>query len=326
MRRTLTMAGLGFLLSSGAFAQEIPAIQPMPPLRPIAPMQPMQAAPMNTVTITGTRDPSQVPRMMPTPVPLLSPEKPITHKEREGLRQSGKWRAQSPTPSLGTDGVVYFQYGQGEPVIVCAPLRVCDIALEPGERVTAPPFLADHRWTAEPGPSGPQNKQTTHIIVKPSDVGLTTNMIVQTDRRTYSFQLTSRAKDYMPMVAFDYPASKTQQSWATYLNQPPTTPPSAYQISGDDAPFRPVQVYAVSTPVGQKTCIEMPADIGSLNLPALLAIIEEGSWLSDPTRQMVNYRFANHRYVVDGLLTHFELVDGVGSNQQIVNINAQGIR
>jgi type IV secretion system protein TrbG len=337
MRRTLLMAGLGFLLSSGAFAQEIPAIQQTPPLRPIPPMGPGQ-----TITLNGTSggvNAGQVPRAMTPKVPVLSPENPITRKEREGLRAAGQWRTRSAIPSLGGGGIVYFQYGQGEPVIVCAPLRVCDIALEPGETVTSPPYLADHRWTAEPGTSGSGNAKVTHVIVKPSDVGLTTNMIVQTDRRTYSFQLTSRAKEYMPLVAFDYPADKTKAAWADYTaqmqqqatplspcDQPPTTPPSNYRISGDDAPFRPVQVYAVSTPVGQKTCVEMPADIGSHNLPALLAVIEEGSWFSDPTRQMVNMRFVNHRFVVDGLLTHFELVDGVGSSQRVVNVKSVGGR
>lgn len=338
MRSLLLVAGLGLLLSSGALAQDIPPLQPsysggsafpafpLPPVRDGDP----RSLPPDQIPVL------QVPRQPPPRVPVLSPEKPITRKEREGIRQAGRWRRQSATPSLGADGVVYFEYGQGEPVIVCAPLHVCDIALEAGETVTSPPFLADHRWTAEPGRSGVNGGQTTHIIVKPSDVGLTTNMIVQTDRRTYSLQLTSREREYMPLVAFDYPADKTRKSWAEYVagqpqapvspcDQPPTTPPASYRISGE-APFRPVQVFAVSTPVGQKTCVELPADIGSHNLPALLAVVEEGSWFSDPTRQMVNMRFVNHRFVVDGLLTHFELVDGVGSGQRIVTVKATGGR
>jgi type IV secretion system protein VirB9 len=328
MRRDLVMAAmLGGFLPSAALAQEVPAIQP------VAPMP--SAAPAGAGSDNSPPEAGQVPRHLPSDVPVLSPERPITRKESEGINAAKRWRARSATPSLGADGVVYFQYGQGEPVIVCAPLHVCDIALQAGEAVTSPPFLADHRWTVEPGASGAGDAKVTHIVVKPSDVGLTTNMIVQTDRRNYSLKLTSRTREYMPLVAFNYPADTTRDAWVNYsaemrqaaapvspCDQPPTSPPSSYRISGDQAPFRPVQVYAVSTPVGQKTCVELPADIGSHNLPALLAVVDEGSWLSDPTRQLVNMRFSNHRFVVDGLLTHFQLVEGVGRDQRVVTVQS----
>ena len=85
-------------------------------------------------------------------------------------------------------------------------------------------------------------------------------------------------------------------------------------------PWKPVQVYAVGTPVGQKLCVQLPADIGSRMLPALLALGPSEGWFSGPSKQPVNARFLNNRYVVDSLLDAFVLVDGVGSAQQKVTV------
>jgi P-type conjugative transfer protein TrbG len=299
-----TLSVVLFLLPPAAgSAQEIPAIQPAAAL--------------------------------PPEIPMLGPDKPLTARQRAAVTAASTWRKRAAPPAVGEDGWVRFPFGQGEPSIVCAPLHVCDLALEPGEIVNPPIFLADKRWTAEPGVSGEGDRRTTHVILKPADVGLTSNMVIHTNRRSYSIQLVSRAKDYMPLVAFDYPADTTA-SWrdyaarmeertssgapATPCDQMPTIPPDAFTTTGDAVPWKPVQVYAVATPTGQKTCVQLPADIGSRDLPALLALGDDGGWFSDPSLRMVSARFMNDRFVVDGLLDRFVLVDGVGSAQRRVMV------
>lgn len=333
MIRSLTLATAMVALMTGAVAaQEIPAIQPGADFGQ-APTDLTGGMPMDQA---APGDANTVPREMPPEVPVLSPQKPLTKKQRVGVRMASKWVQKAATPNMGEDGRVRFLYGQGEPTIVCAPLMTCDLALEPGEIVQPPIFVGDKRFSVEPGRSGSGASLTTHAIIKPSDAGLMTNLVIHTNRRTYSIKLVSRTKDYMPLVAFDYPADRMEKSWAAYASdmaeaqpearpagpcdQPPSVPPSAFSIEGDDVPWKPVQVYAVGTPVGQKLCVQLPADIGSRMLPALLALGPSEGWFSGPSKQPVNARFLNNRYVVDSLLDAFVLVDGVGSAQQKVTV------
>ncbi|MGF7213160.1 type IV secretion system protein VirB9 [Skermanella aerolata] len=320
----LTLAAL-----QPAPAQEIPAIQPGAIDQAPATL-PGNLPPAAMPGDAGTPG-AEVPRHMPPQAPVLSPQKPLTGKQRAGVRMASTWISKTATPTLGEDGTVRFLFGLGEPSIVCAPLMVCDLALEPGEIVQPPLFLADHRWSAEPGVSGSGDSRTTHILLKPSDAGLTTNLVIHTNRRSYSIRLVSRTRDYMPLVAFDYPADTLARSWQQYAtamergtpaehpssvcDQPPSIPPGAFAIEGDGVGWKPVQVYGVATPVGQKTCVQFPADIGDRSLPALLALGPGTGWLSGPSMEPVNARFTGGRFIVDGLLDRFALVDGVGSSQ-----------
>jgi type IV secretion system protein VirB9 len=47
-----------------------------------------------------------------------------------------------------------------------------------------------------------------HIVVKPSQPGISTNLLIHTDRRTYTLDFTSSEKaEYLRGVAFSYPTS-----------------------------------------------------------------------------------------------------------------------
>jgi type IV secretion system protein TrbG len=318
-----------------ALAQEIPAIQPGGGINQAPATMPGDLPPTGMPGDAGNPG-AEVPRRMPPKAPVLSPQKPLTGKQRTGVGMASTWISKTATPTLGEDGTVRFLFGQGEPSIVCAPLRVCDLALEPGEIVQPPLFLADKRWSAEPGVSGSGDGRTTHVLLKPSDAGLITNLVIHTNRRSYSIKLVSRSKDYMPLVAFDYPADRMTRSWDRYAadmareapaahsasvcDQPPSIPPGAFAIEGDGVGWKPVQVYGIATPVGQKTCVQFPADIGDQSLPALLALGPGKGWLSGPSMEPVNARFMGGRFIVDGLLDRFALVDDVGGTQRKVTV------
>jgi type IV secretion system protein TrbG len=112
-----------------------------------------------------------------------------------------------PTP--GADGRVVYAYGAGMPVVVCAPLRVCAIELEPGEHVQSQPQIGDaRRWEVTPVASGSGLDQTALLIVKPIEAGLDTDLVVPTDRRTYVLRLVSDPLRYISRVAFRYPADR----------------------------------------------------------------------------------------------------------------------
>ena len=95
-------------------------------------------------------------------------------------------------PFLGEDGSVQFEYGATFPSIVCAPLYACDLALQPGE-VIRQILLGDaSRWKVSPGTSGNGDNVVAHLVIKPSDVGLSTNLVIYTDRRSYNIRLVSK--------------------------------------------------------------------------------------------------------------------------------------
>jgi type IV secretory pathway VirB9-like protein len=167
-------------------------------------------------------------------------------------------------------------------------------------------------------------------------------MVIETNRRTISVALTSRREDYMPLVSLDIPEETDSQGWTTASNlfpandqagsqtprggpaspcdQPPVIPPDQFRITGDSVTWRPVQAYVVATPVGMKTCIEFPSSIGSEDLPALLALADDGGWFSKPTKKMINVRYVHRRFIADELLNRSILVDGVGGDQRSVVI------
>nr|WP_294512762.1 TrbG/VirB9 family P-type conjugative transfer protein [uncultured Rhodopila sp.] len=277
-----------------------------------------------------------VPRTMPPPIDPVAANKPLSAKERAGLNAAHRWIARPLTPHLDEDGVVHFA-GRGQVIIVTAVNHVTDIALAPGEIISPPLHIGDaDDWRFHPATSGSGRKTIEHVLVKPGNAGLSTNMVLETNKRTISVALTSRREDYMPLVALDIPEDPNKEfaATATLLNagnaataaaaspcdQQPVIPPDQFRISGDTVTWRPVQAYVVSTPVGLKTCIDFPSSIGSEDLPALLTLADDGGWFSAPTKKIVNVRYVHRRFIADERLDRFILVDGVGGDQKSITI------
>ena len=81
--------------------------------------------------------------------------------------------------------------------ILCRPMRVTDVILEPGEVVTSV-FPGDTaRWTFVPGRSGSGENERLHVMIKPLMADISTNLVVTTDRRTYNVDLVSVPKKFM---------------------------------------------------------------------------------------------------------------------------------
>jgi type IV secretion system protein VirB9 len=252
----------------------------------------------------------------------------------------------SVRPTQGAEGAVLFNFGATEPNIVCAPLEVCDIALQPAEQVSSILVGDSARWQLEPAVSGVAPFERQHIVVKPADVGLETSLIITTDKRTYHIRLLSRRTDYMPSVAFTYPdevVAKWQALRAhttavnTALNKvisesslsmgadsSPTGGPTSAYLSNLDfnyaingrAAWKPVRVYND----GIKTIIEMPAAMAQTEAPALLVVRKGGSIKNTQDTTIVNYRVQNGRFIVDQIFEQAVLVAGVGGKQERITI------
>jgi len=242
----------------------------------------------------------------------------LTINEAKGTTLSNKWRGQRGLVTTGADGKVIFLFGETQPSVVCSPLQVCDIELQGGEIVRDVLVGDTVRWKIEPATSGAAGGQAIHLIVKPSEPGLITSMVVTTSRRTYHIQLKSHPNQYMARVGFEYPedaATKLSDINAriqTMTNPDGGVPPEhlafSYALNGS-APWKPKRVYSD----GQKTYIQFPRILSGQDAPVLFVV-------SGGKNRIVNYRMKNDMMIVDYNVDKAILVSGVGWRQQKITI------
>src|SRR5580658_3411999 len=210
-----------------------------------------------------------------------------------------------------SDGALYQVYA--------APGEITDIALETGEQlVGSGPVAAGDLVLSVAGAteSGGGAEKRTHILVKPTRPDLVTNLIVNTDRRTYHLELRSDEKTYMASVSWAYPQDQLialrQQNAAAEAAAPIATGIDIgalnfrYSIEGDDPAWRPLRAFDD----GRQVFIEFPAGIGQGEMPPLWVIGAEGDG------QLVNFRVQGNHMIVDRLFGAAELRLG-GENQKI---------
>lgn len=245
----------------------------------------------------------------------------MTTNEVKGTNLSGKWRGTPGLVTRGPDGKVVFLFGETQPSVVCSPLQVCDIELQGGEIVRDVLVGDTVRWKVEPATSGATGGQAIHLIVKPSEAGLVTSMVVTTSRRTYHIQLKSHPSQYMARIGFEYPEDvSTKLADVNARLETGGIPGSAapdklnfsYSVSGR-ANWKPKRVYSDGT----KTYIQFPRSIAGQDAPVLFVV-------SGGQNRIVNYRMKNDMMVVDYAVDKAILVSGVGWRQQKVTIRRGG--
>ena len=253
----------------------------------------------------------------------------LTPQEQAGLSYGERSATTGTAPVAGANGFITFPYGVNQISIVCAPLHVCDVALQPGEQVNSVNVGDNVRWSIEPALTGSGAEEVQHVIIKPREVGLETSLVVATNRRAYYLRLRSHRTRYMPQVAFSYPEDaavkfdllKARQQREIKEKTIPQTSDYlpklsfAYEVSGQAA-WKPVRVYND----GARTVIEMPPSIAQTEAPILLLVRKEGGLFTEAEEVMVNYSLQGSRYIVDTIFEKAVLVAGVGSNQDRVTI------
>ncbi len=209
-----------------------------------------------------------------------------------------------------TEGALYRLY--------TAPERVSDIALQPGETLISVAAGDTARWVIGDTTSGTGAARRTHILVKPSAVGLRTNLVITTDRRVYHVQLESTSRTAMASISWTYPADEllALRSGEAGSAEAPVAAGVAvealnfgYRIEGDDPSWRPVRAFDD----GQQVFIEFPANLARGEAPPLFVRGEGGG------TELVNYRVRGRYYVVDRLFAAAELRLGEG-RQQVVRV------
>lgn len=89
-------------------------------------------------------------------------------------------------------GVTVVPFGTASPELECETLRVCAVELETGERVVKT-YLGDgERWKVDVQLSQEGGVKPL-VVLKPTECGIETNLIVSTDRRIYDVLVKSRS-------------------------------------------------------------------------------------------------------------------------------------
>jgi P-type conjugative transfer protein TrbG len=298
------------------------------------PGDPAFSEPPPTLVSTGNGGVmTALPNHPPPPVSLLSPNVPLTSRQATAAAISRRWRDRTASPGEGANGAVNYMFGASIPSLVCSPLYVCNIELQPGEVVNNITSGDSVRWLITPSIVGGGATAQTIISIKPTDAGLRTNLTIATTRRLYDITLVSSTYAHTDEISFTYPED-VQGQWQQYQaaaaqRYADTTMANGtnlaaldfgYSLSGDNPAWRPLRVYSD----GVKTYIQFPRSMLSGDAPTLVALDRDGSWLSSPTKEIVNYRVEGDTYVVDKVLDRAALLSGVGSSQQEVEIIHQG--
>ena len=197
------------------------------------------------------------------------------------------------------------------------PGQITNIALEPGERLTgAGPIAAGDttRWIIGDTESGNGRTARVHILVKPTRPDISTNLVINTDRRTYLLELRANEASYMPSVAWSYPPGRAQPRPPAL--QQPAIPPASHrnyryglQVEGDTPPWRPDSVFDD----GRRVYVVFPRGIVQGEMPPLFVLGADGS------AELVNIRVIRNILIVDRLFAAAELRLG-GDDQQMVRI------
>jgi len=214
-----------------------------------------------------------------------------------------------------TDGALYQVY--------TAPGQVTDIALQDGEQlVGAGPVAAGDtvRWIVGDTVSGSGPTTRVHILVKPTRPDLATNLVINTDRRTYHLELRATAATYMASVSWTYPQDALIALQGRNATAAAAAPVATgldlsalnfrYRIDGDKVPWRPARAFDD----GRQVFIEFPAGIAQGEMPPLFVTSAAG------TAELVNYRVQGRYMVVDRLFAAAELRLGDKRSQQRVRI------
>jgi type IV secretion system protein TrbG len=221
-------------------------------------------------------------------------------------------------------------------VISCPANFECDIELESGERINNGYNAWTHDWDPHVGYTGDRNA-TPHLVLKPYQANLRTNIILTTTRRTYYF-LVSSTNDSVPRYyrfEYDVPRQLTLRHQPKPRPRPEPTPVQdadlyrvcidyaysylidtnpgndhAHRATASTQTFPAEFIPQVACTDGRHTFVQFPfSRETSADLPLHLAVTPEGDTIANAT-----YVFQRARYVIDGVYPDMVLEMGSQSS------------
>lgn len=251
----------------------------------------------------------------------------IDEKALELVMEYGEAKNAVP-PMTGDVGSLVLSYSSYIPKIICRPMYVTDVILQPGELVTGVHPGDPVRWTFVPSQSGIGNSEQIHVLIKPFMADISTNVVINTDKRTYMLDLVSSTTKHFPSVSFSYPADTLAQ-WKSFIEQKradrrdslelssgytlaPEDLHLDYEVRGKEAlRWKPVRVWDD----GVKTYIQFKKGSVKKSVEAPVLVVFEHK-----KEVLVNYRVAEDMYIVDRIFNSGALIVGTGTAQDRIII------
>jgi type IV secretion system protein VirB9 len=281
------------------------------------------ADPPAPVTIVPIPEPLPLPGQLQPVVEAKVPAEPANPTVR--VNQANAAARMQPVRDGFLNAVQVYPWSAGALYqVYTAPGDVTDVALQEGEQLvgSGPVAAGDTvRWIIGDTESGTGTTKRIHILVKPTRPSLQTNLVINTDRRTYLMELRSTAKTYMASVSWQYPEDQLialhRQNKDAEVAAPLATGIDIaalnfrYVVEGDTVPWKPLRAFDD----GSKVYIEFPSGIGQGEMPPLFVVGPAGG------SELVNYRVRRNYMIVDRLFAAAELRLGDADSERHVRIS-----
>jgi type IV secretion system protein TrbG len=295
------------------------------------PAEARQPLPLVTSPLVNA-EPTAAPSHILHPVPQRTPSRAArrSHASSSPRERVG---AANDAARIEPDGPGFFnaiqRYAWSEGAlyqVYAKPGQVTDIMLQEGEQlVGAGPVAAGDtvRWMIGDTVSGTGASARVHILVKPTRPDITTNLVINTNRRTYHIELRANPSVYMASVSWTYPQDELialRQAQDAQARAAPVaagldlgTLNFAYRLSGDRPDWRPLRVFDD----GRQVFVEFPESVAQGEMPPLFVLG------ADDQAELVNYRVSGRYMIVDRLFEKAELRLGERRSRQRVRLTAE---
>lgn len=205
-----------------------------------------------------------------------------------------------------TSGVeVIFKYEPHETFkIYCQDGFVTDVRFAPGETITYVGAGDSTRWIVDKAQAGSPMGMVEHLYIKPLKRGLNTNIVVNTNERTYQITAVSGGQ-YNPIVSWSVEqdrleAVNRQRREDAFMNVNAQALHFDYTFDKHGYSWSPEVVFDD----GHRTFIRMKKEMRDTVAPAFFIIGKKGEMV------LTNYRVVRGYYVIDRLFDRAQLVVG----------------